>query len=118
MKTFHEVNLLLNVYPSTMVHPEFLPTMRQIEEIVQIKPENVVLEINESEKKEQFYMLQTVVKQLRQMGYLIALDDIGKGDATLQSIIEFEPDVVKLDRYFMRDLAVSHKKRRYLKKNY
>lgn len=116
MQTFRDVNLLINVYPSTMVHPRFLPIMRQIEDKVQIKPERIVLEINESEKKDQFYMLQTVVKQLKHMGYQIALDDIGKGDATLQSIIEFEPDVVKLDRYFMRDLAVSHKKRRYLKK--
>jgi EAL domain-containing protein (putative c-di-GMP-specific phosphodiesterase class I) len=116
LNTFKDGYLMINVYPSTMIHPDFLPLMDQLTQQLNIQPEKIILEINESEKKSQFYMLQTIVRQLRRTGYRIALDDIGKGDATLQSIIEFEPEVVKLDRYFMRDLAVSHKKRRYLKK--
>lgn len=116
LKVFGHVNLMINVYPSTMVHPDFLPFLKEMRELLGFTPSNLIFEINESEKKEDVNTLFSVICELKRDGYLIALDDIGKGDATLHSMIEYEPDIAKFDKYFVKDLATSSKKRRYLKK--
>lgn len=40
----------------------------------------------------------------------IAIDDLGTGHSRLQSLIELNPDFVKLDRYFAKDLVILAKK--------
>ncbi len=38
------------------------------------------------------------------------MDDVGKGVASLQAIVELKPDYVKMDRYFAKHLAQSSRK--------
>lgn len=51
-----------------------------------------------------------VVHLLKDKGYAIAIDDFGKGESSLQTVIELEPDFVKLDRYYAVKLSASIKK--------
>jgi EAL domain-containing protein (putative c-di-GMP-specific phosphodiesterase class I) len=52
------------------------------------------------------------VAMLRQLGYQIALDDLGAGYAALGALATLEPDVVKLDMSLVRDLQLHPAKRR------
>lgn len=45
------------------------------------------------------------VTKMKNHGFLIAQDDIGKGNSTMKYDLELEPNIVKLDRYFAMDLA-------------
>lgn len=45
------------------------------------------------------------------MGVLIAIDDFGKGYSSFTSVIELNPDFVKLDKYFLEGLIKSEKKK-------
>lgn len=49
------------------------------------------------------------------MGLLIAIDDVGKGRGELQKIVEFQPEFIKLDAYFSRDLINSKRKQSFIK---
>ena len=44
------------------------------------------------------------VDALRELGYRIAVDDLGAGYAGLTSFAQLEPEVVKLDMSLVRDI--------------
>lgn len=67
---------------------------------------NLVLEIIESEAGSD-KALSTFVKQARENGFLIALDDIGTGHSNLDRIPRLHPDIIKIDRSLITDI---HKK--------
>ena len=52
------------------------------------------------------------VAMLRQLGYRIAVDDLGAGYAALGALAHLEPEIVKLDMSIVRDLDRSATKRR------
>ena len=67
----------------------------------------VVLEITERASLDHIADLQPRIVLLRQLGYRIAIDDLGAGYAGLGSITSLEPEVMKLDMGLVRDVDVS-----------
>jgi EAL domain-containing protein (putative c-di-GMP-specific phosphodiesterase class I) len=61
------------------------------------KAKGVVLEITERASVERVADLRDRIQALRQLGYRIALDDLGAGYAGLTSFTALQPDIVKLD---------------------
>jgi EAL domain-containing protein (putative c-di-GMP-specific phosphodiesterase class I) len=51
------------------------------------------------------------VRAVRQLGYRLAVDDLGAGYSGLSSIMQLEPDFVKLDRSLVRELHESTARR-------
>jgi EAL domain-containing protein (putative c-di-GMP-specific phosphodiesterase class I) len=64
----------------------------------------VVLEVTERSSFERVPDLRAKIKTLRELGYRIAVDDLGAGYAGLTSFAALEPDVVKLDMALIRDV--------------
>nr|WP_044741781.1 EAL domain-containing protein [Anoxybacillus rupiensis] len=108
----HDLFLSLNVYPSTVAAPMFLETLEQLVQAASLAHQQIILEINESERIQNLDEMLQNVYLLKKKGFVVALDDLGKGEYSLQALIEIEPQVIKLDRYFAKDLAKSHKKQR------
>ncbi|HLK36643.1 MAG TPA: EAL domain-containing protein [Polyangiaceae bacterium] len=71
----------------------------------------VVLEITERAPLDGVRGLHTKVSKLRQLGFRIAVDDLGAGYAGLSSFARLQPDVVKLDSSLIRHLDSSSQKR-------
>jgi two-component system, cell cycle sensor histidine kinase and response regulator CckA len=65
---------------------------------------DIVLEITERASLDDVGVLPTRLKQLRDMGYQIALDDLGAGYSGLTSLARLQPEVVKLDMSLVRDI--------------
>lgn len=63
---------------------------------------SVVLEVTERSSFERVPDLRAKIKTLRELGYRIAVDDLGAGYAGLTSFAALEPDVVKLDMALVR----------------
>ncbi|MFI5288036.1 MAG: EAL domain-containing protein [Polyangia bacterium] len=74
----------------------------------------VVLEITERAALDEVDQLGERVAELRQMGYRIAVDDLGAGYAGLSSLAELNPEVVKLDMSLVRDVDQSPVKQRLI----
>jgi EAL domain-containing protein (putative c-di-GMP-specific phosphodiesterase class I) len=105
--------LFINIYPSTLLHPQFEPFLNQLlKKYPQIEGK-IVFELSESEHEESSWALSKLKEKLlmvKEKGFFIALDDVGKGVAGLQKMIEFCPDYIKLDRYFSIELSKSKEK--------
>ena len=74
--------------------------------------DRVVLEVTERAQLEELRNTEAHIARLREMGFRIAIDDIGAGYAGLSSFALLEPDLVKLDKSLVRDVdqaPVKHK---------
>ncbi|WP_409252026.1 EAL domain-containing protein [Bacillus sp. SCS-153A] len=108
-------HLFLNIYPSTLLHKDWRGFFKGL---ISKNPRiigQLILELNETQEEERTWDIPELQKEiiwLTQLGFSIALDDVGKGAASLQKIVEFQPSVVKLDRYFSRELSESVQKQK------
>ena len=68
------------------------------------------LEVTESVLIERFEQVVRSLKALKEEGIVIALDDFGTGYSSLSYLQELPLDVVKIDKSFLDDMAVSRKK--------
>ncbi|WP_188206897.1 EAL domain-containing protein [Alkalibacillus aidingensis] len=108
-------NLFLNVFPSTILNPNFPSFLNQIINQSNLKSQQIVLEILESESISDFNSFKAQICNLKSSGYLIAIDDFGNGSSDFRSVIEIEPNYLKLDRYFAQDLHQSKQKQSIIK---
>ncbi|MGD6965895.1 EAL domain-containing protein [Rossellomorea vietnamensis] len=106
--------LSVNLYPSTIKHPFFIQFLHKLLEEVELPAEKVILEINEAEQNDDFVQFRKVLHDLKSRGFLIAMDDLGKGNSSLKMVLELEPQIIKFDRYFSMDLSKNTKKQRLL----
>ena len=72
--------------------------------------DRIVLEVTERSSLESVVDLGKRVASLRDLGYRVAVDDLGAGYAGLTSFSQLEPDVAKLDMSLIRDIDSSKRK--------
>lgn len=70
-----------------------------------VSPRMVILEITEHERVADMAVLADVVRDLRSAGLAIALDDFGDGRSSLRLWSQLKPDLVKIDKYFSRQVS-------------
>lgn len=75
----------------------------------------IVLEITERAKLESVGQVRERIAKLRQMGFRIAIDDIGAGYSGLNSFAMIQPDIVKLDITLVRDVDTDPVKRKLVR---
>jgi EAL domain-containing protein (putative c-di-GMP-specific phosphodiesterase class I) len=95
--------IFVNVHPNTINDPAFTEgeTVRILQDL-HIKPKNVVFEITERHHIDDFTSLNRTLTHYRDQGFLVAVDDLGCGSSTLQSIAEIRPDYIKIDVSLVR----------------
>jgi EAL domain-containing protein (putative c-di-GMP-specific phosphodiesterase class I) len=69
-----------------------------------------VLEITERASLERISDVRGRIRKLRDLGYRIAVDDLGAGYAGLSSFSQLEPDIAKLDMSLVRGIDSSPRK--------
>lgn len=75
----------------------------------------VVLEITERSSLDEVRDVRTRIASLREMGYSIAVDDLGAGYAGLTSFTLLEPEIVKLDMSLIRDAHQNSTKQKVIR---
>jgi len=105
-----EYMISLNVFPSTIIISSFPDELLRLVNKTDLIPQQIILEVNESERIEKLELMNTNICRLKEMGFFVALDDVGKGAYPLSVFLEMKVDIVKLDRYFSKDLAKEPKK--------
>ena len=66
--------------------------------------DHVVLEVTERAALDEISDVGSRVTRLRELGFRIAVDDLGAGYSSLTSLAQLQPDVVKLDMSLIRDV--------------
>ncbi len=72
----------------------------------------IVLEVTERAALDRVDLVEARVERLRELGYRIAIDDLGAGYAGLTAFAQLKPDLVKLDLSLVRDVHREPVKRR------
>ncbi|MFM7133735.1 MAG: EAL domain-containing protein [Planctomycetota bacterium] len=98
---------LVNIVAEDLADPELVDPTAPLSAYAS----RVVLEITERTKLDASLNLPARVKQLREMGYRLAVDDLGAGYSGLSSITQLEPSIVKLDMSLIRDIHESMTRR-------
>jgi EAL domain-containing protein (putative c-di-GMP-specific phosphodiesterase class I)/ActR/RegA family two-component response regulator len=73
---------------------------------------SVVLELTERAALDDVRDARTRLSRLRELGFRVAIDDLGAGYAGLTSFAQLEPEVVKLDASLIRDVHREPMKRK------
>ena len=95
--------VFVNLHPSDLADDELLADQGVLTPFA----ERIVLEITERAALDQIRGLPGRMARLREMGFRIAVDDLGAGYAGLSSFAALEPEVVKADMSLVRGIEAS-----------
>ncbi len=70
-----------------------------------VLPRKLVFEITEYERVTDMDDLARVVQEIRSAGVALALDDFGDGRSSLRLWSQLMPEIVKIDKYFTRNIS-------------
>jgi len=96
--------LFLNVHPGALTDPYLSAALLATLKRLDLPPRRIVLEVLE-QRAEDLERLADAVRQFRERGFLIALDDFGAGHSNVERIWQLNPDIVKLDRIMLSHAA-------------
>ncbi len=103
--------LFVNLHTTDLLDSDLLNPDAALSKIAH----RVVLEITERSSLDCVKDVKSIVSTLREMGYRIAIDDLGAGYAGLTSFATLEPEIVKLDMTLVRDVDTSATKQKLVR---
>jgi EAL domain-containing protein (putative c-di-GMP-specific phosphodiesterase class I) len=104
--------LFLNASARAILDPEWLtPATAERLAAVGRTPRDVVVEVTERMAVERHKGFAESLSRLKEGGYRVAIDDMGAGHASLQTLAAIEPDFLKFDVTLVRDIDRSSIKR-------
>jgi diguanylate cyclase len=97
------VPLFINISVAALLDPEHDPDqMLFLARLAGRRPESIVLEISERERITDPIRLAAAVRAYRECGFRFAVDDVGEGHSTFETLAAATPEYVKLARHFVR----------------
>jgi diguanylate cyclase len=99
--------LAVNLSAAQFTHQNILQMIRSALADVDLDARALEIELTESALMTNPEESAGVLKQLRKMGVSVAIDDFGTGYSSLSYLRRFSIDKLKIDRSFIRDLAIS-----------
>lgn len=109
-------DIFINFTPITLGNSRFVRDLKTMMQSYQnILPTQITFEITERDSIEGIENFIYNIKVLRGMGIKIAVDDTGAGYASLNTISEVMPDVIKIDRSVIQNIDKNSVKESMLK---
>lgn len=100
----HSVPISINISAKNLYSPDFFKRIDKIVTNAGINPSNLELELTETalmiNPEESLIQLEN----FRKKGYLISLDDYGKGYSSLSYLCSFPIDTIKIDQFFIKNM--------------
>ena len=97
--------LFLNIEPDSFLDPSLVqPEFRAELARCGLDPHRIVLEFTEHAAVKDFAVLRRVLDEVRELGFGLAMDDVGSGYAGLQTLAELRPDYLKIDMALVRNV--------------
>ncbi|MFZ6749690.1 GGDEF domain-containing protein [Undibacterium sp. Ren11W] len=108
--------LFLNVSPECLLqrdakHGETLDYIHELG----INPQRVIIELTEYQPTHDYSLLREAVLHYRNMGFEIAIDDLGEGFSSLRLWSELKPEYVKIDMHFIQGIDLDPVKMQFVR---
>lgn len=120
LENFAKMNLpgklFLNVSPECLLYPNVKhgETLDYIQRFG-ISPERVIIELTESQPTYDYELLGKAVAHYSEMGFQIAIDDLGEGFSSLRLWSELRPAYVKIDMHFIQGINLDKVKLQFVR---
>ncbi len=100
--------LFINTLPTTLDDPDFLgePAVDLLHRHG-LAPSEVVWELTERHAIENYDAFRTIMRDYLAMGYQVALDDLGTGYSSIQTITHVRPSYLKVDISLVKDIHLN-----------
>lgn len=103
------VPISVNISRVSLEDDSLIEVFKAFQNKYKINKDHLHLEITESAYMEDQELLSQRIRKLRNLGYMIAMDDFGSGYSSLISLKEIPIDILKLDMGFLRGNSYSEK---------
>ncbi len=95
---FSELTISCNITRITISEKDFVSKIKEIADKYDFDRRNLLIEITEDSIEKNMDVAKNNIIKTKELGFSIALDDIGSGYATLSSLCDYPVDIVKIDR--------------------
>jgi sensor c-di-GMP phosphodiesterase-like protein len=97
-KTF---KVSINVVPRHLLSDGFTETLRGVVVGARVSPRQIVLEITERDELPDLDRAAARVRKLRDLGFRVAMDDVGVGHSGLSQMKGLGANTIKIDKFFV-----------------
>ncbi|MCU9613225.1 EAL domain-containing protein [Caldibacillus lycopersici] len=101
------VPVSVNIPARQFFSEEFTNDVIELLKETKAKAEWLEFEITESSLLENQAIVESAIKKLKSLGIKIAIDDFGIEYSSLAYLTKFQVDIIKIDRYFIRNIINS-----------
>jgi diguanylate cyclase (GGDEF)-like protein/PAS domain S-box-containing protein len=101
------VSVAVNVSAVQFRQEDFCELIRRVLRETRLAPEYLELELTESLLLANADVTSSVIQELKAMGLTLAIDDFGTGYSSFRYLKQFRVSRLKIDRSFIRDVAVN-----------
>ncbi len=109
------VRYFVNISRVSMSDPDWTRRFLALLRESGVNPSQLVVEITETAAMAEIDVTLTFMRQLKEMGCRIALDDFGAGFSSFYYLKRFDVDYLKIDGSFIRDLATDEGSRIFVR---
>ena len=111
----HKIKIFYNLDNRIIEMPNYKEGLTsKILDKLNIDKDLLTFEISEKHKFKSFVEAQAVFNLYQEQGYQIALDDFGTGFSGLKLLYYLDPNHIKIDKFFITDVANDKKKKLFL----
>jgi diguanylate cyclase (GGDEF)-like protein/PAS domain S-box-containing protein len=98
------IDMSFNLSARQLWEPNLVDTMLVRLHDAGVEPSSVIVEITESAAMTDLDRTQPILWELHRHGLRLAIDDFGMGYSSLSRLKQLPVDILKIDRFFIRDL--------------
>ncbi len=99
-----DLQMSVNISPVQFKQPNLIDAVRRALTDSRLDPERLELEVTEGVLLQNTEAAMTTLRQLKELGVMIAMDDFGTGYSSLSYLQKFPFDKIKIDRSFVSAL--------------
>ncbi|NPA11025.1 MAG: EAL domain-containing protein, partial [Epsilonproteobacteria bacterium] len=106
-KSFHYAknhSLSINITSLDLMDDKFLIFLEEETKKYEVPFHNITLEILEDISLNSSAHILSNLKKLKELGYMLAFDDFGTGLSNFERLMDVEPDYIKIDGKFIKDI--------------
>jgi EAL domain-containing protein (putative c-di-GMP-specific phosphodiesterase class I) len=104
-----DFRLFINIHPDELADSEGM--QKRLEKLAPWS-HRIVLEITERSRLQAIDSWETTLSRIIDMGFFVAVDDLGAGYSSLSVLADLQPKYIKVDMSIIRNVHVEPRKRR------
>ena len=106
LKQDKDFKLSFNVVPKHLLSAGFVEALRRIVLTAKVSTRQIMIEVTERDELDDLTRAASVVRELREHGFRVAIDDVGTGHSGLSRLKGLGANTIKIDKFFVDTVTV------------